>query len=77
MVVISFLVLMFPVGFVAYWVGRGVKLNRENREIAEAASAIDVSGLRPNDVVNVRTGEVLSPRDRETALAAGKVRFEL
>lgn len=77
MVIISFLVLMIPVAFVAYWVGRGVKLNREDREVAEAARSLDVSGLRPNDVVNVATGEVLSPRDRETALAAGNVRFEL
>lgn len=77
MVLISFFALLIPGIFVAYWVGRGVRLNRHNAEIAAAASQIDTTGLRPSDVVNIATGEVLSKQDRETALAAGKVRFEL
>ena len=77
MVLISFFVLLSAGITVAYWVGRGVRLNREQREIAEHAERLDVRGLRPDDVVNVVTGEVLSDKERRAALRAGKVRFEI
>lgn len=77
MVVITFLAMLGAGIWVAYWVGRGVRLNKENDAIAEAASRIKTEGLKPNDVVNVATGEVLSKRERKKALDAGVVRFEL
>ncbi|QIG57756.1 hypothetical protein SEA_PAULODIABOLI_374 [Microbacterium phage PauloDiaboli] len=77
MVLISFFFLLGAGITVAYWVGRGVRLNREQREIAAHAEQLDVRGLRPDDVVNVVTGEVLSDKERRAALRAGKVRFEI
>ena len=72
MVIITFLVLMAPVAFVAYWVGRGVKLNRQ----LKAAKVAAESAVHPEALVNLETGEVVEPTQRKYARAKRAVRFE-
>lgn len=57
MVVLTFLLVLIPVGFVAYWLGRGRKLNQKIKH-------------RPEDVaVNPNTGEVIERGSKDWANA--------
>lgn len=72
MVLISFFILLIPGIAVAYWVGRGVKLNRQLKVAKVAAE----SAVHPEALVNLETGEVVEPTQRKYARAKRAVRFE-
>ena len=75
--VIMFFLLLIPFLFVAYWLGRGVNLNRA-LAAWEVANDARESGASEDAIVNMRTGEVLEPGTRKysQAIAKSKVIFE-
>ena len=75
--VIMFFLLLIPFLFVAYWLGRGVSLNRA-LAAWEVANDARESGASEDAIVNMRTGEVLEPGTRKysQAIAKSKVIFE-
>ncbi len=74
MVVISCLFLIGAAAFVSYWVGRGVRLNRQ-LAIEESIAHLR---LDPDTIVNMDTGEIVSSGTRryERVKSTHSVRFE-
>lgn len=74
---ILLIIVATPFLWAAYWVGRGVALNRA---LAGYAATQDLPDDTPEDtLVNLRTGEVIEPGSRRYNKAAKKathVRFE-
>ncbi len=73
MVVISFLFLLGMGVWVAYWVGRGNKLNAEQRAAArDAVAAGKGRDVHPDALYNTATGEIIEPGTREYSRAVSE-----